>query len=147
MFDAFATRRNRTLSLVFLVICCASGIAALVVGISDNPPGIALAFGSMTALVLVFVHPWRCAKQYALLLCASILGIVVFGVLHNVFEGVAGEAGSVRVLQVLLQGLGVVAFLLAVLVCPPAVLVSVVGSIVMLIRGWGRPTRRQQVGS
>ena len=57
MLEALSTPRNRTLTFVFLAICCASAIAAVVVGISDNPPGILLAFGAATALILAFVHP------------------------------------------------------------------------------------------
>ena len=140
MLEALSTPRNRTLTFVFLAICCASATAAVVVGISDNPPGILLAFGAATALILAFVHPWRTAKQFGLFLCASVGCFVMFGILHNVFEGVAGEVAGMRALQVLLQGLGVAAFLLAVLICPPAILVGAVGSVVMFIRNRCRPT-------
>jgi len=141
MLEALSTPRNRTLTFVFLAICCASATAAIVVGISDNPPGILLAFGAATALVLAFVHPWRNAKQFRLLLYASVLGLVIFGILHNVFEAVANKAASAGALQSLLQGLGVAAFLLAVLICPPAILVGAVGSVVMFIRNRRRPTQ------
>jgi len=141
MLDALRTSRNRTLTFILLAIFFALAASALVVGISDNPPGIALAFGAATALVLAFVHPWRTAKQFGLFLIASILGFVVFGILHNVFHGVAGEVESVRTLQILLQGLGVAAFLIAVLICPPAILVGAIGSVIMFIRNRRRPTR------
>ncbi len=141
MLEALSTPRNRTLTFVFLAICCATAAGAAVVGISDNPPGIFLAFGAATALILAFVHPWRTAKQFGLFLCASVAGFVIFGILHNVFEGVAGEVDSMRALQVLLQGLGVAAFLLALLICPPAILVGAVGSVVMFIRNRRRPTQ------
>ncbi len=141
MLEALSNPRNRTLTFVFLAICCASATAAVVVGISDNPPGILLAFGAATALVLAFVHPWRTAKQFRLFLYASVLGLVMFAILHNVFEAVAGKAASAGALQILLQGLGVAAFLLAVLICPPAILVGAVGSVVMFIRNRRRPTQ------
>ncbi len=134
MLEALSTPRNQTLTFVFLAICCASAIAAVVVGISDNPPGILLAFGAATALILAFVHSWRTAKQFRLFLYASVLGLVIFGILHNVFEALAGKAASASALQSLLQGLGVATFLVAVLICPPAILVSAVGSAVMFIR-------------
>ncbi len=137
MLDALSTPRNRILTFVFLAICCASATAAVVVGISDNPPGILLAFGAATALVLAFVHPWRTAKQFRLFL----FGFVMFVILHNVFEAVASNAESAGTLQILLQGLGVAAFLLAVLICPPAILVGAVGWAVMFIRNRRRPTQ------
>ena len=141
MLEALSTPRNRILTFVFLAICCASATAAVVVGISDNPPGILLAFGAATALVLAFVHPWRTAKLFRLFLFASVLGFVMFAILHNVFDAVASNAESAGTLQILLQGLGVAAFLLAVLICPPAILVGAVGSVVMFIRNRRRPTQ------
>jgi hypothetical protein len=134
MLEVLSTPRNRTLMFVFLAICCVSATAAGVVGISDNPPGILLAFGAAATFILAFVHPWRTARQFRRLLYASLLGLVIFGILHNVFEAVASKAASGGALQSLLQVLGVAAFLLAVLVCPPAVLVGAVGSLVMFIR-------------
>jgi hypothetical protein len=141
MLEALSTPRNRTLTFVFLAICCASATAAVVVGISDNPPGILLAFGAATALILAFVHSWRTAKQFRLFLYASVLGLVIFGILHNVFEALASKAASAGALQSLLQGLGVAAFFLALLICPPAILVGAVGSVVMFIRNRRRPTQ------
>ncbi|MFC1572061.1 hypothetical protein ACFL6M_00525, partial [Candidatus Eisenbacteria bacterium] len=126
-------------TFVFLAICCAAAIAAALVGISDNLPGILLALGAAIALVLAAVHPWRSAKRFGLLLCVAVLGFVLFGVLHNVFEGVADRVEGVAALRILLQGLGVVAFLLAILICPPAILVGAVGAIVMYIRNRHRP--------
>ena len=134
MPEALSTPRNRTLTFVFLAICCAFAAAAVVVGISDNPPAILLAFGAAAALVLAFVHPWRTAKQFGRLLSASVLGLVVFGILHHAYAGLAGEATSAGEPPMLLQGLGVVAFLLAFLICPTAILVGALGSVVMLIR-------------
>jgi hypothetical protein len=141
MLEALSNPRNRTLTFVFLAICCASATVAIIVGISDNPPGIFLAFGAATAFVLAFVHPWRTAKKFRLLLYASVLSFVILGILHNVFEGVASTIEGAGALQILLQGLGVTAFLIAVLICPPAILVGVVGSIVMFIRNRRRPTQ------
>ncbi|MBU1699544.1 MAG: hypothetical protein KJ970_13430 [Candidatus Eisenbacteria bacterium] len=139
MLEAFSTPHNRTLTFVFLAICCASVVAAGVVGISDNLPGILLAFGGAAALILAFVHPWRTARQFRLLLLVSVISFVVLAVLHNVFEAVAGMTEIVGAIKILLQGLSIAAFLLAVLVCPPAIMVSAVGSIVMAPRNHRPP--------
>ena len=77
---------------------------------------------------------------------ASALGFVIFGILHNVFYALASKAGT-GALQSLLQGLSVAAFLLAVLVCPPAILVGAVGSAVMLLRTRRRPTHGRDTGA
>jgi uncharacterized membrane protein len=134
MIKALSNQHNRKLSVIFLAACCASAIAAAVIGIEDNAPGILCAFIAAVALVLAFVHPWRTPKQFSLLLLGAVLCFVIFGVLHNVFHGIAGNMENAVVLPKLLEGLGVAAFLLAVLVCPPAVIVGLVGSVTMLIR-------------
>jgi hypothetical protein len=134
MLEALSTPRNRTVMLVFLGVCCACAIGAAVVGVSDNPPGILLAFLAATAFILAFVHPWRTSKQFKYLFYASGLGLFVFAVLHNVLEAVAEKFVSFGLLHGLLQGLSVTFFLAAILICPPGLLVGAVGSVVMFIR-------------
>jgi hypothetical protein len=134
MLEALSTPRNRTLTLVFLGVCCACAIGAAIVGVSDYPPGILLAFLAATAFILAFVHPWRTSKQFKYLFYASGLGFIVFGVLHNVLEAVAEKFVSSGLLHGLLQGLGVTFFLAAILICPPGLLVGALGSVVMFIR-------------
>ena len=140
---AFSSPRKRIVTFVFLAACAVFAIAASVVGISDNPPGILLAFLAAISFVLVFVHPWRTTKQYKFLFYASGLGFILFAILHNAFDAFAEMSASVGALHALLEGLSVAAFLLAILLCPPALLVGAVGSVVMFI--WNR--RRQRRGS
>ena len=139
MITALTTHHNRKVSIMFLTVCCISAIAAGIIGIDDNAPGILCAFGASAALVLAFVHPWRAPKQYGLLLLGSILCFVIAGVLHNVLHGVAGNMEEASVLPKVLEGFSVAAFLLAVLVCPPAFFVGLVGSITMLVKKHHRP--------
>ena len=134
MINALSTHHNRMLSAVFLAVSCISAIAAGVIGIEDNAPGILCAFIAAVALVLAFVHPWRSAKQFGLLMLGAVLCFVISGVLHNVFHGIAGSMESAQVSRKMLEGLGVAAFLLAVLICPPAVMVGLVGSVAMFVR-------------
>jgi len=139
MLEALSTPSNRTRTFVWFAVCCVLSAAAAVVGISDNLPGILLAFGAAIALVLAFVHPWRSAKKFQHLLLGSVIALVVTGVLHNVFHGAADMAEGIVVLKGLLQGLGVAAFLIAILICPPAILVGLVGSVLMSIRNRRQP--------
>ena len=140
MIDALSTPHNRIRTLILLAICGLSAIAAAVVGIDDNPPGILLAFLAATAFVLAFVHPWRTSRQFRRLLYASALGFVVFGLLHIVFEAIASNGGGSGLVQDLLNGAGAVLFLIAVLVCPPGMLVGAVGAVVMSIGNRRRST-------
>ena len=142
MIDALSTPHNRIRTLILLVICGLSAIAAAVVGIDDNPPGILLAFLAATAFVLAFVHPWRTSKQFRRLLYASALGFVVFGLLHIVFEAIASNGRSSGLVQDLLNGAGAILFLIAVLVCPPGMLIGAVGAMMMSTRNRRRSTAR-----
>jgi len=132
MLVAFSTPRNRTIAFVFLTICCVFATGAGFVGISDNPPGIFLVFGAAAAFILAFVHPWRTSKQYRRLLYASLIGFVIFAVLHNGLHAIGNDVSD-GLLKSLLQGLNVTSFLIAVLICPPALLVGAVGAIVFFI--------------
>ena len=132
--EALSTPRNRRCTAVCLGIAGLLAIAAGIVGISDNPPGILLAYAAATALVLAFVHPWRSSRKYRYLLYASVLSFVVLAALHNVFEVVAGGMAGPGFVVAVLQGIQVAAFLIAVLICPPAIVVGAVGAVVMWIR-------------
>ena len=134
MFKSFMSTRNMIVSLILLVACCILGFAASAVGIDDNPPGIALAFLSTIALVLAFVHPLKTSKQFRYLIYASGAGFIIFGVLHNVFEGIASKVGETSLAYGLLQGAGVAFFFIAILVCPTCLVVGAIGTAIMSSR-------------
>ena len=134
MFKSFMSSRNILVSLMLFVAFCILAFAASVIGISDNPPGIALAFLSTIALVVAFVHPWRTSKQFRYLIYASGLGFVLFAVLHNVFEAIASKVGETSLAYGLLNGAGVTSFLIATLVCPSGLLVGAIGAAIMSSR-------------
>jgi hypothetical protein len=134
VIEALSTHRNRVLTVVFLAIAAAFAAAGGLVGISDNPPGILLAYGAAAVLVLAVVHPWRTSKTFRYLLYGSLAGFFVFAFVHNVFEVIAERMGGPGFLYAVLQGIQVAAFLIAVLVCPPAVIIGAVGAVVLWIR-------------
>ena len=114
------------LTLAFLVIGALSLAGGLLVGIDDNPPGLLLVYGAVTSFILAFAHRWREPRRFILLLGLSFLGFVVFAVLHNVFYAV-GESSSVSWVTSLMEVLHVGSFLVAVLICPPGILVGLIG--------------------
>jgi hypothetical protein len=142
MLEAFSTPRNKKRTFILFAVCVALAAAAAIVGIGDNPPGLLLAFLSASAFIVAFVHPWRASKKFKRLIYASGLGFVVFAVLHNVFEGLASKAGVSGLVHGLLGGVGVAFFLVAILLCPPGLLVGAVGAIVM-----SRRERHSQPGA
>lgn len=139
MIDALSTPRNKIRTLILLVICVLLAMAAAILGVSDNPPGILLAFLAAIAFVLAFVHPWRESRQFRRLLYASVLGLVLFVILNNIFAVIAHNSATVGTLQKLLQGLAVAAFFLAWVIGPAAFIVGAVGSVATFIRSRRRP--------
>ena len=135
MIAAFSTPYNRTRTFILLAVCGLLAIAAAAVGIDDNPPGILLAFLAATAFVLAFVHPWRTAKKFVLLLLASVLGFVLYIALNIVLDTAAQDPATVGALQDLLQSpvAAALSVIIAIL-CPAAFIVGAVGSIAMFMR-------------
>jgi len=101
-------------------------IAAIIVSIPDNPPGIILSFISSILFVLAFTHNWKKPKPYIILIISSVLGFIIFAVLHNVFE-VIGKG-------TFLELIGVFFFLLAIFICPASIIIGIVSSIVTAIK-------------
>jgi len=133
MIAALSTPRNRTVSIIFFAIGIVLATSAMIIGINDNPPGIFMAFGAVAALILAIIHPWRTARHYLRFLIAGIVAFVLFAILHNVFYGLAEITEDQSILQKALQVLDVTSFLIAVLICPPAIVIGAVGSIAVLI--------------
>ena len=107
--------------------------AAMLVGISDNPPGILLAFASSICVVLALTAGWQHPRQYLYLFLGSILAFVVTAILHNVFEAAASVAG-VPWLKVAGGAIGAAFFLIAIFLCPAGIVVGAVGGITSMFR-------------
>jgi hypothetical protein len=138
MTSTLSTPHNRKMTLILLAICGLLTIAAVVVGIDDNLPGILLACLAGIAFVLAFVHPWRTVKKFFLLL-ASVLGFVLYIIL-NIILDVTAQASSTSALQDVLQSPVVNALsTIIVMVCPAALIVGAVGSVAMFFRNRRQP--------
>jgi len=109
--------------------------AALALGISDNPPGIALLYASGLSLVLTVAHRWREPRKFAWLLLAAFLGFFATAVIHNFAEVGAASISSLPLLSMALSVISVLGFMLAVVVFPSAGLVGLLGLLVMMVRG------------
>ena len=69
-------------------------IAASIVTIADNPPGIALLYAGIMSLFLAFIHPWKDPRNYGYLagICGGIIGAIVIGV--RIFASIALAPGA-----------------------------------------------------
>ena len=120
-------------TLALIAAGCALLAAGLITGINDNPPGIALVYLAVSAWIAALVHRWRRVKSFLILLIVSLVGFFLFAVLHNLFYALAQMASDLVGLVQVLQFLHVVFFLIALLVCPPGVLIGAVGSVVLAL--------------
>jgi uncharacterized membrane protein (UPF0136 family) len=140
MFAAFSTPSNRNKSFILLAICGLLAIVAAAVGIDDNPLGILLAFLSATAFVLAFVHPWRTARKFMILLLASVIGFVLFVILSIKLDIAAQDPATADGLRNLIESPVVNALnIIIIMICTAAFIVGAVGSAAMFIRNRRRP--------
>lgn len=130
--------RDLGVRTVVVAIGCVAFAAAFIVGINDNPPGIALLYGALVCLMLAVVFNWRRPKSFLLLCGLSALGFVVFAILHNLLYGLATMV-DLAWLKAIIEVLHVAAFLIAILVCPAGVVVGLVGWTAVVIRNRREP--------
>jgi hypothetical protein len=140
MIQAFSTLHNRNRTFILFAVCGVLAITAKAIGIGDNPPGLLLAFLSVSAFVLAFVHPWRTLKQFLYLVIASVLGFIVSVFLHNLFDFFASKSGGSGIVPGLLGIISAAFFIIAVPLCPAVFIVGAVGSVAMFIRSRRRTT-------
>jgi hypothetical protein len=107
--------------------------AALVVGISDNPPGLLLALGSSICVVLALTAGWRHPRRHLYIFLGSLLAFALTAVLHNVFEAAASVAGAPW-LKAAGEAIGVAFFLVAIFLCPAGMVVGAAGGIASMFR-------------
>jgi uncharacterized membrane protein (UPF0136 family) len=140
MSAAFSTPSNRNKSFILLAICVLLAIAAAVVGVDDNPPGILLAFLSATAFVLAFVHPWRTARKFMFLILVSVIGFVLFVILSIKLDITVQDPATAGGLRNLIESPVVNALnIIIIMICIAAFIVGAVGSVAMFIRNRHRP--------
>jgi hypothetical protein len=100
---------------------------ASLVGISDNPPGIALLYAAGVCLVLAVAHRWRSPRKFGLLMGGSVIAFFVMVVIHNFAEVGAERIAHLPAIAVPLSAISVLGFILAVIICPAAVAIGLIG--------------------
>jgi len=124
-------------SRIFLVGALLALISALVVGVSDNPPGVILAYLASACLVSAFTTQWTGPRPFLMLVGWAILGFGVTAVLHNVFDTLAQLGDGLPVVPAVAGAVSVIAFFLAVLIAPAALIVGLGGAVMTWLRRRG----------
>jgi heme/copper-type cytochrome/quinol oxidase subunit 4 len=118
---------HRWRTIIFFFLAAVLITAAFLVTISDNLPGIALLYAGVVFLFLTFVHPWKKAKSYAILvgICAGILVLIFVGL--QIYASIAlapGEIAHPGKAQEAFEG---IFFLIVMFFCIPGIIVGLVG--------------------
>ncbi len=127
--EATPRRGSRKSTAFFLIATGILTLAALVVGVSDNPPGIALLYSAGLMSVLAIAHRWRQPRRFGILFLGAIVSFFIMAMLHNFAEVGADRISHLPGLAVVLSGISVIGFVAAVIVCPMAGAVGAVGMV------------------
>ena len=127
-------RGRLKITLILLALSGILLIAAFVIGVAENPPGIILLYAGIFALILAFVYRWREVKKFKLLTLFSFIGIPIFVVLHNLSEVLGEKSADIILLYYLLMGWSVLSFLVAVIVCPAGLITGIIGIVVLTVK-------------
>jgi len=130
MFGSFKPPYQRA-TVILVVLAAVSAAGAVLVGIEENPPGIALAMLAGSMLVTAFVHHWRTPKRF-LALCAISFGLIVIlvGILIAVDISVTGGHLPEPVAPAVESGGNALALMVAFLAVP-SFFVGLLGALVV----------------
>ena len=133
-FKVLFSDKNRRLTLLLLALAIIAITIGLIIGISDNPPGIIILYAGIILLIISLVYIWRKIRPFLILLVVSIVGIPVFAVLHNIFYGIAELTSEVKVLPEMLSFFDAMSFLIALIICPSAIIVGMGGALILFVK-------------
>ena len=124
--------------IVLIVLAALALGTALLIGVSDNVPGLILVYLACGLLIVAFVCAWREPQPFLKMLIASLISAPVFAVLHNLAYAVAQTTADTPLISGFFDFLGAICFIIAVVIAPTAVVVSAIGAIITAIQNWRR---------
>ena len=126
---------------ILIVACLITGIGSLVIGITDNIPGILILTFAIACGFGAWVWNWRSPRRFWILLGAAVLAFPVGAVLHNLFYALGTLVSEYKIVAGILGFIEVIFFLLAALVAGPAAVTALMGGIITSWRGIARITK------
>jgi hypothetical protein len=105
-----------------------------IIGVSDNPPGIILAYIGIIIFATAFVYDWTKIKKLITLIILSVLGFPLFALLHNLFHAWATLVTELIIIKSILEILGVIFFLAALFICPAGFFAGITGIIINITK-------------
>lgn len=141
--NAFRNTLSRMLfpQWVLLGVGLVVGAVALLIGVSDNLPGIGLLYLALVCLAGAWIWNWRSPREYWMLLIISLAAFPIGAILHNLFDALGTKAGQIPVIGQLVGFLGAFFFLAAVVAAAPVGLAALIGGITASWKGLDRLTK------
>jgi nitroreductase len=130
----------KTTQWILIAAGVLTGVIAIVIGVSDNLPGIILLYVGLTCLAGAWVWNWPSPREFWILLLVSLASFPVGVVLHNLFYAFGTMVVENRFLTGVSGFLGGFFFLVAVMAVGPTAFVALVGGISTSWRGMTRLT-------
>lgn len=134
----------KTAQWILIVTGLALVIAAVILGVADNLPGIIAIYIALTCLAGAWVWNLPSPRDYWTIFLVSLAAFPLGVILHNVFYGLATLVPGIPVLQKLMEFLDVFFFLVAVMAAGPAALAGMIGGLICSWRGMNRLTLRNR---
>ncbi|MBN1567728.1 MAG: HEAT repeat domain-containing protein [Acidobacteria bacterium] len=128
----FIDTPSRTMTLSLSAMGAAAVIVGFLIGGVNAPICSFLLFAGCFLFILAYAYRWQGVRKFKFLMLLSLSGFFVFAILHNLFEAYSLATESRTVVKQALAGLSVASFLIAILVCPAAAAVGLLG----WIRRW-----------
>lgn len=133
-FLSLFNKVNRKTTFLFLLLSVILVIVAIVMGITDNVPAILVLFTGIVLFVATFIHIWRRIRSYLILALIFALAFPIFVVLHNIISGISGLITENVWLISILGFFDAFAFILAVIICPAAVIAGLLGALILFVK-------------
>ena len=119
----------KTAQWILITAGLVNSSVAMVVGVGDNPPGIALLYLALGCFAAAWVWNWRTPREFWILLVIAILAFPVGAVLHNFFYMLAEISKGIPLLPDVLGFFDALFFLVAIIAAAPAAVIALIGGI------------------
>ena len=125
---------NCQITFLLIALAIIAITIGLIIGISDNPPGIIILYAGTILLMVSFIHIWKKIWPRWPRGPGPIVPDPVFVVLHNIFFGIAELNSDARLLSEVFSFFDAMSFIIALIICPSGIVVGLGGVLILFIK-------------
>ena len=120
---------HRWKTISFFVLGVLLIVAAQLVGIADNAPGLVLLYAGIIFLFLTFIHHWRKPSSYGIMagICAAVIAVTVIVV--HIYAASACRPGEVAAPSKADGIMEAIVMTITLFLCAPGILIGLAGLI------------------